>query len=622
MTIMDLFEYAAREADREPGETPDDSSAPALCDAPVAPRPLPPAGAAATPCDLRETVVTLADALRAAETMPGVPAGRLADWRSAVATCCRVTGAKPEETAIAPRTMVPLLRAVRPGLYRLKAKRWGNVRASLAGLAAAAGWHAGRERLRLVVTGEWAVLRESLPHSPQKANFSGFARHCQVEGITPEEVTEETVAAYRTWLETWTYDLHAAVTIHGLRRIWNRHAGATPGWPARKLPAPKDPRIFALPLEDFPEGFRTELEGFTALMREPDPFDEKASRPLADQTVRDRRGHLIRAASILVLAGLKTPGDFDGLKPLVEPGAVKAVLRHMRTKAGGKWNGNSEEVALVLHDVARRWLKLDPGSLEALAQLRAAVKSGPRGIGKRSLRRLEAFDDPIVLKRFFRLPGELFKAADRLQAEDRPDQAARLHERALALAILQLQPLRRRTLALIDIDSHLRRDPRGRFVTLSMPGELVKNGVEISAPLPDDLARRLAKHVRVHLPRLRDGKGGTWLFPGDTPTGHKDPQTLAKTVTKEVERALGVPFSLHLVRHIAAMVLYDSSPDAGPVAQRLLAHRQLSTTESFYGRLKTRSAHREWGDVLDRLRAKERAKASGAKAAWRKGNRS
>ncbi len=175
---------------------------------------------------------------------------------------------------------------------------------------------------------------------------------------------------------------------------------------------------------------------------------------------------------------------------------------------------------------------------------------------------------------------------------------------------MQLQPLRRRTLAVIDVGKHLLRDARGRIVSLNMPGSLVKNGVDISAPIPDDLARRLDKHIRVHLPVLRGERQTDWLFPGDTPQGHKSPSTLAKRVSKEVENALGVEFSLHMVRHVAASVLYASSPDAGPVAQRLLAHRQLSTTETFYGRVKTRSAHRDWGKILDDMRAKERSKAA------------
>lgn len=602
---MNLFEFADLDADRDnrrdPESVPDET---ATSEAELSPT------VTGTPANLRATVVTLADALRVAETKPGVTASCLTDWRSAVATAARVTSRKPEEMPIAPRDMVPLLKAVRPGLFRMKAKRWANVRSSLAGLAAMVGWHAGRERMRLELTGEWALLRDTLARSPQKANLAGFARYCLTEGIAPGQVTEATVEGYRTWRASETYDLGPNSTIHGLRRIWNANAGKTDGWPAQKLPAPKDPRIFALPLEDFPEAFRRELDDFVEMLRAPDPFNKESRRKLAETTLRDRRGHLIRAASILVLTGRKSLVEIDGLKVLAEPAAMKAVLRFMYEKAGRKWNNNAVDMAIVLHDIGRLWLKLDAAALAPLEDLHAAVKTERAGIGKRSLQRLEAFDDPMVLKRFFKLPGDLFKAADKLEAEKRHDQAARLHERALALAILQLQPLRRRTLALIDIDKHLRRDMRGRFVTLSMPGALVKNGIDISAPIPDDLSRRLTKHVRVYLPSLKGDRSGSWLFPGDTPAGHKDPQTLARTITKEVEHALGIEFSLHMVRHVAATVLYASSPDAGPVAQRLLAHRQLTTTESFYGRVKTRSAHRQWGDILDGMRATERKKKS------------
>lgn len=603
---MDLFEYADHEARRDPDETPDDPPVPAAGEDPMGPSPLPPASGAAAAHELREKVTTLADALRAVAALPDVPTGRLADWRSAVATFARVTGSEPESMAIAPASIVPVLKAVRPGRFHLRAKTWGNIRSSLAGLAAAVGWHAGRDRMRLEVRGEWSRLLDLVPHSPQKANLRGFARYCQTQRIEPDQVTEATIEGYRAWRATETYDLSPNSTIHGLRRIWNRNAGRTQGWPARKLAPPPDPRVFAFPLDAFPSSFAADLEGFVEIMRNPDPFETPDARQLATNTWQDRRGHLIRAGSILVREGVLRIEDVTGLDVLVAPSAMKAILLHMHRKAGRSWNGNAAELALTLFDIARRWLKLDDTKLAELDKLRSVVKSGKRGIGKRSQRRLAAFDDPQMLKRFFRLPGELFQAADRLHAESRLDEAARLHERALALALLQLQPLRRRTLALIDVEKHFRRDLRGRYVSLEIPAELQKNGVEVSAPVPDDLGRRIAKHIRVHLPHLRGETGGTWLFPGSTGAGHKEPGTLGKGVSKEVERALGIEFSLHMVRHVAAMVLYDSSPDAGPVAQRLLAHRQLSTTESFYGRLKTRSAHGAWGEILEGMRAKER----------------
>jgi integrase len=544
--------------------------------------------------------------------MPGVMPRTIAEWRSAIATFARLTGRDPQTMPIAPAEMVPVLKQVRPGLHRLTAKRWGNVRGSLAGLAAVVGWHAGRDQLRRALTGAWADLLGLLARAPQKANLAGFARFCSSEGINPEYVDEAAVEAYRAWRATKPYDLAPNSTIHGLRRIWNANAGATAGWPDRKLSPPKDPRIFALPLSAFPASFEIDLEGFVEEMRNPDPFGDK--RAMAENTWQDRRGHLIRVASILVHEGHLKAEEMTGLRVLVTPVAMRTALRSMHRKAGGKWNGNAQDVAITLLDVARRWVKLDDSSLEALQALRGAVKVAQRGVGNRSMRRLEAFDDPIMMKRFFKLPTDLFRAADRLVEENRLDEAARLHERALALAILQHQPLRRRTLALIDVEKHLRRDVRGRIVTLSIPGVLVKNGIDISAPIPDDLGRRIGKHIRLHLLHLKGDATGSWLFPGDTGAGHKEPGTLAKGVAKEVERALGVEFSLHLVRHIAATVLYDSNAEAGPVAQRLLAHRQLSTTEYLYGRLKTRSAHRVWGELLDTMRTKVALKERRAEA--------
>ena len=69
-----------------------------------------------------------------------------------------------------------------------------------------------------------------------------------------------------------------------------------------------------------------------------------------------------------------------------------------------------------------------------------------------------------------------------------------------------------------------------------------------------------------------------------------------------VRDAVGAEFNLHLVRHLVATLLYDADPDNGPVAQRVLGHAQLKTTERIYGTLRTRGAQRNWADLLDRRR--------------------
>jgi hypothetical protein len=319
---MDLFEYAARDNhdDCRPDDEPDALDASAGGYGPAEPKPSLPAAGAAAAADLRETVITLADALRAVEMMPGIKPGRLIEWRSAIATFVRLTRRDPETMPIAPAAIVPVLKTVRPGLFRLTTKRWRNVRGSLAALATQVGWHADRERLQFKVTGPWADLLALLFRSPQKGNFAGFARFCITEGIIPDRVDEATVEAYRAWRTNTTFELRPDTTIHGLRRIWNRHASVTTGWPGRKLAAPPDPRVFALSLTAFPTSFAADLAGFVELMRNPDPFSEK--RAMAVNTWEDRRGHLIRVASILVQEGLMIVQDVTSLKALVTPAAM------------------------------------------------------------------------------------------------------------------------------------------------------------------------------------------------------------------------------------------------------------------------------------------------------------
>jgi integrase len=69
-----------------------------------------------------------------------------------------------------------------------------------------------------------------------------------------------------------------------------------------------------------------------------------------------------------------------------------------------------------------------------------------------------------------------------------------------------------------------------------------------------------------------------------------------------VKQELGVAFSIGLIRHIVATMLYESSPQAGPVAQRLLGHTSIKTTEMLYGHLTTRSAHATWAKVIEKQR--------------------
>lgn len=54
------------------------------------------------------------------------------------------------------------------------------------------------------------------------------------------------------------------------------------------------------------------------------------------------------------------------------------------------------------------------------------------------------------------------------------------------------------------------------------------------------------------------------------------------------------------IRHIAALLAQADGPGGLAVAQRLLAHTDISTTGRMYGGLSTRGAHAEWARIAER----------------------
>jgi hypothetical protein len=93
--------------------------------------------------------------------------------------------------------------------------------------------------------------------------------------------------------------------------------------------------------------------------------------------------------------------------------------------------------------------------------------------------RLAQFDEPAVMRRYLQLTAQCFAAADRMLKDGSPKRAARLDQRALALAILTNKPLRREDLIELDLASDFQRDSKGRIVGLSIPGSKTKPSVPI-----------------------------------------------------------------------------------------------------------------------------------------------
>jgi integrase len=373
-----------------------------------------------------------------------------------------------------------------------------------------------------------------------------------------------------------------------IRRAWNARAGTTSGWPTRRLRPGTDPRRVRLADADLPAALFGEIDAYAQARVATHALDGPPVRPLRIATARNRAARLRFAASALIRQGVPAEA-VASLRSLVTAEHLRRVLLWMRQRSSmADWTMNEQHVARAFLDAARTFLATPPEALAEFESILARLRQPHRGLSDRAREWLKPFDSPRLRQRLFALPGKIYFAAERALREDRPVRAAQLHERALDL--LLAQRLRPRSLAAIDIVAHLQRDRRGRFERLYLPGEFVKNGVAVALPLSRELAHQLQRHLTKFRPHLPRAAATTALFPGRDGKP-RSREALAREVARVVKGALGVPFSVGLIRHIAATLLYDANPNAGPVAQRLLGHTSLTTTERMYGALSTRSAH-------------------------------
>jgi hypothetical protein len=107
----------------------------------------------------------------------------------------------------------------------------------------------------------------------------------------------------------------------------------------------------------------------------------------------------------------------------------------------------------------------------------------------------------------------VFARADSLLLEGTEIAAARLHEAAIARALIATHQLSVRDLMLLDI-SHLERNQGDRIRRLRMAAQEVASPLGVDIPLPEHLAVRLVPHLLTFRPLLPGAEHSTRLFLG------------------------------------------------------------------------------------------------------------
>jgi integrase len=366
---------------------------------------------------------------------------------------------------------------------------------------------------------------------------------------------------------------------------------SVPGWPPVLAPETGRTDLYVLPLEAFPASFAAELAAWQAAMRGDDLLaDNGPGRPLRPATVQHQTRILRRFASALAHQGV-APAAITGLADLVRPEHVKRGLRFFLDRHGGKPSPGTTGMADVLLTLARRWLRAEEAQLRELQAIAKRIVCRQAGLTASNRARLIQFDDPRNIRRLLDLPRQLVERSGGL-----PDAAAaRLVQSALAIAILLAAPLRLRNLAQLNLHRHVVRTGRGAraSVRLVIEREETKNREVLDYPLPNEAVRLLDRYLRHHRRHLLVGEDQGWLFPGLAGRA-REQGGLAKQIQKAVRAHTGLVVHVHLFRHLAGKL--SLLVDAGNYEQvrRLLGHRSITTTTTFYTGFATDAAARRY----------------------------
>ena len=515
------------------------------------------------------------------------------DQTSAVRTVARLLKAQPGDIAADPAGLRQRLAAVAPEAEDLSRGRWMNVR-SLLGKALSLARTIQPSRSVQPVLPAWAQLLEPLDRN-RAIRLKPLARCLSAQAILPADVTLDHLNAYQDAILKDRLRAEPERTWHKLAAVWNACRREVAGWPDVEIPWVSRRQTYTLPWSAFAPSLKHDVDAFLLRLSGADLSEDGPSRPAGPGTLKTREYHLRLAASVLVIKGVPVD-QLRTLADLVTLERVKLVLGFLIERRGDSGGFRIGQMASFLAGVATHWVKLDDLELLRLKRLVSRFPAGRLGMTAKNRDRLRPLDSPEVVGKFLGLSERI--RAD-VEKDKRPLQRNALKaQTAVAIAILQVAPIRIGNLVSIDMGRHLIK--RGDNIYLVFEADEVKNKEPIDFVLPESVVDIIAWYAVGYRGALLRAPTQA-LFPGNG-AGPKSVQALRPQISKAVFDYAGLKFNPHLARHAAGKIFLDQRPGQYEVVSRLLGHKSIATTMAIYTGAETRSAGQHYAKVIDGLR--------------------
>lgn len=539
---------------------------------------------------------TLAEVLARLRGTP--PSQRRSDLMSAVNTAAQVLDRPLGSLPASPAKLAPLLASGHPTLAGLSASRWSRVRTNLRAALKAVGYEvmAGRDIHGL--SAEWSELLKTLSDRKLRHGLSRLLSYLSRAGVTTDTVSTADFDAFQEALVENSLHAHPDRTFRTALKSWNAARKLSPQWPDIRAPLEGDTRRYALEAKEFQEEFLGEVHAYLNRMAVSDPFSRDYQRDLRPATLKQKRLHIMQAASALVSSGF-AKNELTSLSILVEVDNVEAALRYMRDRHGGVPKTQLGLQARTLLGIARHWVKAPEEQLRVLSRFACALTVTHQGMAPAVQARLRQFDLRPNLNAILTLPDRVYRD---VQGQGAPTvENARRLMMALAVELLTMDPMRMSNLASLSLDRHFQivRRRGSRVLTIWLSENETKNRKPLVLPVPASTAHLLHLYWSKYQPLLADIPNAH-IFPSSQGR-HRSPSALGAAISKFISRETGLIMHPHLFRQLAAKISMDAGGGLES-ARLMLGHSSSETTERHYVHLRADKAYQHLDETISKLR--------------------
>jgi integrase len=542
--------------------------------------------------------LTLGELERDLPDLTGWPTKRVAEARSALNLLCRVVGRPLSEIPADPEPIRKLLEDAPWQVHDVKKARWANAKSLIVSTLHQVGVLSIRSRQRRCLLPGWQSLLALLPEAGLAQKLSRFARWCSSKGINPEHLAIETFERFATELTELSLVKEPREQMHVARRAWNKAVEQVTAWPQLRVPSPEDRLCYSLPWEAFSQSLQDEVADYRQKRLTPDPFDDEHS-PIRPITVRQHLDQLRRHASRLVQDGVARD-DLVNLTILLKPELVKRSLL-LQLGDQGQTTPRASATANALCAVAQ-YLDLPGEQVCELRRMASRLRYRPNGMTAKNKERLGHLRPQRVLQKLSCLPPSI---AQELEKVKKPEYRHATRMRlAVAIEILLMTPMRVANLAALDLGQHFGQLNVGHDeeIQISIPADEVKNCKPLEFVLPQPTARILNSYRQRFRPLLLEAPSSK-LFPCRS-GGAMNSASLARAIRDGIKRELGLTINAHLFRHLGAFLYLSRHPGDYETVRRVLGHKSINTTVTFYAGIEMEHSMRRFDEVMLQLRNK------------------